>query len=220
MNIKIGKFDKKSSMDKTHKQYSLACERNKLAILNILKIHFGENCKILEIAGGTGQHADFFTSQMPGWFWQSSETDQGSLFSIESFYQEAQRKNFLTPIKLSTLDKKWNIGLFEGAFCCNMFHISSWQSCVGLFCHLGKHLLEKSKLLIYGPFIQDNIPTAESNLAFHESLRRKNPLWGIRNLKDVLAVAVKYGFHKDHIHNMPANNLILVLEKNLSLSIK
>ena len=81
--------------------------------------------------------------------------------------------------------KNWNIGKFEGALCCNMIHISDWSSSVGLFEKLKKHLFPKSKLLLYGPFIQEGVETSVSNINFNITLKKTNPAWGIRRLKDI-----------------------------------
>ena len=197
-----------------HKKYSPACDRNKDPILNVLRKNFPKNCKILEIASGTGQHADFFTSQESEWFWQSSDMNQDCLKSIEAYRLGARRKNFLSSLNLSTSDKSWNIGKFEGALCCNMIHISDWSSSVGLFEKLKNHLFPKSKLLLYGPFIQEGVETSVSNINFNITLKKTNPDWGIRRLKDINLLAKKTGFQQTNIFEMPANNIIVVFTLN------
>ena len=196
-----------------HKRYSPACERNKLPILHILKRYFPEQCRILEIASGTGQHADFFSSQQSAWVWQPSDIEPESLDSIESYRVEAKRGNFLTPLRLSTIDESWNVGKFQGAICCNMIHIAPWESCLGLFYHLSRHLEPSSKLAVYGPFIRDEIPTSTSNLSFDQSLRSRDPSWGIRNLKEVNTVAEANGFQQTQVHEMPAHNLTVIFTR-------
>ena len=52
--------------------FSQACENNKLPILEVLNRHLTDAQTLLEIGGGTGQHAVFFAQHFPGLIWQSS----------------------------------------------------------------------------------------------------------------------------------------------------
>ena len=194
------------------KLYSPACDRNKEALLSVLSSYLGDQARILEIASGSGQHADFFTLQRPGWVWQSSDTSVEALKSIEVYQKEAKRKNFLAPVNLSTQEEGWKISRFDASLCCNMIHISPWESCLGLFRLLRSHLKNEGKFFLYGPFIQEGVKTSPSNIAFDEFLRNKNSLWGIRHISEVTRVAEASGFHLKKIHEMPANNLTLVFE--------
>jgi hypothetical protein len=65
-------------------------------------------------------------------------------------------------------------------------------------------------LITYGPYFEEEVPTAPSNLAFDEDLRARNPAWGIRRLEDVAAEAHRSGLALRERHAMPANNLLLV----------
>jgi hypothetical protein len=62
----------------------------------------------------------------------------------------------------------------------------------------------------YGPYLEDGIVTSEGNLAFDQSLRARNPAWGIRRREDVEAQAASAGLRLAARHAMPANNLLLV----------
>ena len=57
------------------------------------------------------------------------------------------------------------------------------------------------------------MPTAPSNLAFDESLRARDPAWGLRRLGDVAAEAQRAGLQLRERHEMPANNLLLVFAR-------
>ena len=51
------------------------------------------------------------------------------------------------------------------------------------------------------------------NRSFDQSLKSRNPDWGVRNLEDVLLAAEENGLvHKETIE-MPANNLSVILQK-------
>jgi hypothetical protein len=182
--------------------------------LDVLKNHILPQAKILEVASGTGQHADYFTSQMPEWIWQPSDINNDYIASINCYRSESKRENFLEPIKLSTVCSAWDVGHFDAALCCNMIHIAPWESCVGLFKHLSKHILPKGIAAIYGPFFQKNVPTAPSNSIFNDHLLAINSAWGLRDLSSVEDLANENGFMQKKIYDMPANNLCVIFEKN------
>ena len=56
-------------------------------------------------------------------------------------------------------------------------------------------------------FLGDRI---KSNLAFDQSLRSRDPAWGIRRREDVEGEAARAGLVLRERHAMPANNLLLV----------
>lgn len=194
------------------KQFYPASNRNKQPILDKLRQHFSDNSHILEIASGTGQHANYFTSQMQNWIWQPSDSDPKAIISIDAYQQEAKRINFLEAATLSTQSKKWSVGTYNAAFCCNLIHIAPWETCIGLFHHLSIHLMPQGKLALYGPFFEEGMPTVPSNTAFDKTLRNQNTAWGIRKLSEVEKVANNYNFILIKQHQMPANNLLLVFQ--------
>ena len=55
--------------------------------------------------------------------------------------------------------------------------------------------------------------TSASNAAFDQSLRKRNPQWGLRELNAITALASSSGFNLDAVVPMPANNLTLVLRR-------
>jgi hypothetical protein len=50
-----------------------SCERNREPILAVLRDHFTDRRKVLEIGSGTGQHAIHFAAAMPHLTWQTSD---------------------------------------------------------------------------------------------------------------------------------------------------
>ena len=56
--------------------------------------------------------------------------------------------------------------------------------------------------------------TAPSNLAFDQSLKARDPAWGLRDLAAVTALAAAHGLGFAEQIGMPANNLIVVFEKS------
>jgi hypothetical protein len=72
-----------------------------------------------------------------------------------------------------------------------------------------RHLAPDGVLITYGPYLEDDVPTAPGNVAFDASLRARNPGWGIRQLRDVKEEAGRAGLALRERHAMPAINLLL-----------
>jgi hypothetical protein len=91
-----------------------------------------------------------------------------------------------------------------------MVHISPWASALGLIAGASSSLAAGGPLILYGPWLQDHVPTAPTNIAFDADLRRRNPEWGLRKINDFEAAAAKFNFRLRDIRTMPANNLMLL----------
>ena len=99
---------------------------------------------------------------------------------------------------------------FDLVYCANMLHISPWPACAALMQGSARHLAADGVLVTYGPYLEADVPTAEGNQVFDQSLRARNPAWGIRRREDVEDIAAKAGLRLAARHAMPANNLLLV----------
>jgi hypothetical protein len=92
-----------------------------------------------------------------------------------------------------------------------MVHISPWAATQGLFRGAARLLGSGGgPLIVYGPFLEDGIETAASNLNFDESLKARNRQWGLRCAEDLDSLAAANGLARTARHAMPANNLSLV----------
>ncbi|MBI5277430.1 MAG: DUF938 domain-containing protein [Burkholderiales bacterium] len=191
---------------------SPAAERNKDPILAHLKHILGEQGAALEIASGTGQHAVWFAAALPGWTWQPTDADPTMLPVITQRLAQSGLANVLPPVQLDVTAPEWPPALatFDAIFCANMLHISPWSACMGLVAGAGRHLAPAGMLVTYGPYFESGVDPAPSNLAFDESLRSRDPSWGIRQLDEVAAEARRSGLELAQRHAMPANNLLLV----------
>lgn len=194
--------------------HSPAADRNKQPILQVLRSVIPASGTALEIAAGTGQHVAWFAAALPRWTWQASDAASESLPAIAA--HAAGLPNVLAPLQLDVLARPW-VALrqrqFDLIYCANMLHISPWQTCAALMQGSARHLAPNGVLVTYGPYIEDDVPTAPSNLAFDESLRARDPAWGIRRLADVQAEARRAGLALRERHAMPANNLLLVFAR-------
>ena len=95
----------------------------------------------------------------------------------------------------------------------HLVHISPWAATLGLFAGAGRLLALGAPLILYGPYFDPAVSTAESNLAFDASLRARNPAWGLRDLDAVRAAAADAGLDFAERRAMPANNLMLLFRR-------
>jgi len=196
------------------RQLSPAAERNKQPILEVLKRVMPPRGAALEIASGTGQHVVHFAAGMPGWTWQPSDPDPDALASIGAWCAQAGLPNVRAPLRLDVLTAPWPVATVDAIHCANMLHIAPWATCAALMRGAARHLSSEGVLVIYGPFLVADLPTAPSNLAFDADLRSRNNEWGLRRLEDVVAQARASGFVLQERAAMPANNLTLVFGRS------
>ncbi|WP_332688815.1 DUF938 domain-containing protein, partial [Bosea sp. (in: a-proteobacteria)] len=97
--------------------------------------------------------------------------------------------------------------------CINMIHISPWAATQGLIAEAARLLPPGGPLYLYGPYRQSGVPLAPSNAAFDESLRGRDPRWGLRELDEVAMLAATAGFGPPEVTAMPANNLSVVFRR-------
>jgi SAM-dependent methyltransferase len=190
--------------------YSLAAQRNKAPILEVLRRVLAPEAAVLEIAAGTGQHAEHFAGSRSGWQWQPTEADETALAAIAA--RCAHLPNVRPPVRLDVLAAAWPpvLGRFDAVYCANMLHIAPWRTCAALMQGACRHLAPGGLLVLYGPYFVDGEAAAPSNLAFDADLRARNAEWGLRRLGDVVDEAQSAGLAFQQRFDLPANNLALV----------
>jgi cyclopropane fatty-acyl-phospholipid synthase-like methyltransferase len=196
----------------TDKPFAPACERNRDPILAVLRPHFADRTRALEIGSGTGQHAVHFAAAMPFLIWQTSDVAE-NLPGIRAWLDEAKLANTPAPIVLDVDRGGWPTTPYDAIFSANTLHIMSWPEVVKLFEALGRVATPDAKLAIYGPFNDDGAFTSASNAAFDESLKARAPHMGIRDMEAVDALARRAGFALVDDVAMPANNRTLVWQR-------
>lgn len=201
-------------MNSVQALYSPAAERNKKAIIDVLRLVLPQQGRALEIASGSGQHVAFFACNMPGWTWLPSDAKPASLASINTLADEASVTNLLPAIALDVLEPDWplpaSMERLDAMLCANMLHISPWATCSALMQGAARYLAPQGRLVTYGPYLVPGLATAPSNLAFDADLRARNPDWGLRQLDAVESAAQQAGLMLIEQISMPANNLMLV----------
>ncbi len=194
---------------------SPATARNREPILEALRAHLPARGRVLEIAAGAGEHAVFLANALPGLDWTPSDPDADARASIEAWREASGAPNLNLPLAIDMLDEAtWPQDRFQAVVCINMIHISPWAATEGLMRLAGRALTYPGGLLAtYGPYVQEGVRLAPSNAAFDESLKARNPEWGLRSVEAVEAVAKAEGLALTLIKPMPANNLTLLFRR-------
>lgn len=195
------------------KCFAPAAQRNATFIREILAEHLPKTGLVLEVGAGTGQHAARFAQAFDSLTWQPTDCDAHALASIEAYRAEAGLSNLRPPLHLDATESVWPVETADAVVSINMIHIAPWAAAEGLFQGAGRLLMPEAPLILYGPFFIDEVPTAESNLAFDARLRSQNSGWGIRRLKDLMKLAEAQDLEYRTRIAMPANNFSLIFKK-------
>lgn len=196
------------------KRVAPAAERNKEAILEILREALPASGTVLEVASGSGQHAVFFARALPHLVWQPSDADPEARASIAAYRAESALANLAAPIAVDARAATWPIERADAVVNINMIHIAPWDACLGLFSGSGRILAPGAPLVLYGPFAIDGDFVAPSNVDFDRRLRSENPSWGVRELRDVERAAKERGFRLERVVARPANNQVVIFRRD------
>jgi len=197
-----------------------AFHRNHAAIADLLVRELeGRAGDALEVGSGTGQHVVEFARRLPALTWWPTDFNDSHLRSIAAWRTFAKLGNVKPPVRLDASAADWLLesrGLpsrFAAIFCANVIHIAPWVVAEGLFAGASRHLETGGLLFLYGPFRRDGQHNAPSNAAFDESLRHRNPEWGVRDTVDLRALGARNGLRLRGIDELPSNNAILTFER-------
>ena len=193
------------------KPYAPACDRNRDPILTVLREHFADRRRVLEIGSGTGQHAVHFAAALPHLVWQTSDRAR-NLAGVRLWLDEAALANTPPPLVLD-VNAPWPDARFDAVFSANTLHIMAWDDVVATFRALPQVLTADATLAVYGPFNYGGRATSESNALFDARLKEDDPRQGVRDIEVVDALARGIGFALVADVAMPANNRTLVWKR-------
>jgi cyclopropane fatty-acyl-phospholipid synthase-like methyltransferase len=194
--------------------FSPACERNRDPILDVLRTHFADRRRVLEIGSGTGQHAVHFAAALPHLAWQCSDRAQ-NLPGIHAWLDSKRLPNTPAPIELDVASGPWPATRFDAAFSANTLHIMGWDEVQAMFGGLDAVLAADATIAIYGPFNSGGRFTSRSNAAFDADLKARAPHMGLRDMEEVDALAESIGLRRVADVAMPANNRCVVWRRCL-----
>ncbi|MBT3989304.1 MAG: DUF938 domain-containing protein [Rhodospirillaceae bacterium] len=198
-----------------------AFHRNQEFIVALLKDNLsGIEGDVLEVASGSGQHAVAFAAALPHLNFWPTDLNPENLISIDAWQADRRLTNLSTAAQLDVAEPKWSLDQektlpekFSAIISLNMVHISPIAVAQGLFRGAGKHLNERGRLFVYGPFKKNGEHTAPSNAEFDVSLRAQNPEWGVRDQSELEEFAQANGLVLDQAAAMPSNNFTLIFRR-------
>jgi hypothetical protein len=191
-----------------------AAQRNREPIAEVLSEWLPDSGLVLEVASGTGEHAVWFAERFPGLQWQPSDAHPDALASIAAWQQGAGLPNVRPPIVIDASNPAgWPIERADAVLNINMAHISPWPASLGLIAGASRILPSGAPLILYGPWLKEDIVTAPSNIAFDADLKARDPEWGLRRVEDFAEAAEVEGFQLVETRGMPANNLMLLFAR-------
>ncbi len=190
-----------------------ATARNREPIRQVLSRALPPVGLVLELAAGSGEHAVYFAASFPHLAWQPSDSDAAALASIAAHRDSAETANLRAPILLDAAAPEWQIDRADAILCINMIHIAPWRAAEGLMAGAARILTPGGLLYLYGPYRENGAHTADSNRVFDESLRARNPAWGVRDLESVIELAADQGLSHEETVVMPANNRSVIFRQ-------
>ena len=200
--------------DGAAKRHAPATLRNRDVIADVLERELPDSGLVLEVASGSGEHIVHFAGRFQGLEWQPSDPDPVALASINAWMAETPLSNISHPVELDAASPYWPVERAAAVLCINMTHISLWSATLGLLEGAARLLDKGAPLILYGPFIQNDIETAPSNIAFDAQLRERDSRFGIRAVEDIDEAAEARGLCRTALYPMPANNLTLVYRRS------
>jgi cyclopropane fatty-acyl-phospholipid synthase-like methyltransferase len=195
------------------KPFSQACENNKQPILEVLSRWLKQPARVLEIGSGTGQHAVYFSQQLPHIQWQPSDLPE-NIGGIQQWLDEARLDNVAVPLALDVLEKRWPVDKVDGIFSSNTVHIMGWEIVTRFLTVLPGYLQPDGLFFLYGPFNYNGHYTSESNARFDLWLAQQNPVSAIRDFEKVNALLELGGMVLQEDNAMPVNNRLVVWQKS------
>lgn len=194
--------------------YSPSAARNRDAILEVFLAHMPRAGAALEIASGSGEHGAYIAARLSGLIWLPGDPDETCRASIAAWTAHAGLQNMRPPHAIDVTEEDWTKTVAEpvsAVVSINMIHIAPFDAAKGLIAGAGELVQEGGKLFLYGPFSRDGEHVAPSNAAFDETLKSRDPRWGVRDLeRDILPLTEKAGLRFETAIAMPANNFSVI----------
>lgn len=193
------------------KPFSESSEQNKHVIFEKIKPYLADGLEVLEIGSGTGQHAIHFASVVPGLVWQASDLVE-NLPAIKAWIRDSQLTNLPDPIELD-VSSGWINKSYDLIYSANTFHIMSQIQVEYCLSRCTACLKPKAHLIVYGAFNYNGKYTSTSNEQFDRWLKSRDPQSGIKHFEWINQLASESGLRLVSDTAMPANNRILIWQR-------
>jgi len=197
------------------RRVSPSAMRNVDAICAVLASYVPTAGHALEIASGSGQHIARFATEFPGVVWQPSDIDPAKIVSIKNWVGDVAATNVAEPIVLDASVPGWAAGQrkYDVIVLVNLLHLINQREAETVIAEAAQALVRGGRLAIYGPFMRGDKFASEGDESFHLSLTAQDPDIGYKSFQSVQDIQRSSGLDVEAMHEMPANNLMLVAAK-------
>ena len=186
--------------------------RNAAPILEILRREFRRATSVIEIGSGTGQHAVTFAAALDHLRWQTSDLDENHA-GIRAWIDSARLPNVEPPLSVDVLCASLDEETYDAAFSSNTAHIMGIDAVERMFELVGGALRVGGVFCLYGPFKAGGVFNSPSNADFDQSLKRRDPVMGIRDIEALDEFAAASGLQRARFYAVPSNNNVAVYVK-------
>lgn len=195
------------------KPFSESCEQNRQPIFSVISPLLKDCQRLLEIGSGTGQHAVYFSRDLPHLNWQTSDVGENHA-GIVQWISESGLTNILPPLTLDTRHDSWPQQNYDAVFSANTCHIMHWPDVEAFIAGVGKVLQSGGRFMLYGPFNYNGSYTSDSNQRFDQWLKDRDPDSGIRDFEALDQLCKTAGLFLVEDFEMPVNNRLLYWQKS------
>ncbi|MFT6091319.1 DUF938 domain-containing protein [Sulfitobacter sp.] len=197
------------------KLHAPAADRNRAALVELLRSHAPQHGGALEIASGTGQHISAFATAMPDLHWQPTEPDAARRVSIDAYAAQSDAGNIAPAIALDATQAGWHAQFAPQnlIFLSNLLHLIPADAAQRLISEAALATAPGGCLILYGPFRRAGQLTSDGDARFDRDLRNADPNIGYKDTTDVTAWLGSAGFSPIDQVDMPANNLAFIARK-------
>lgn len=208
----------RSVLDASSVYSSAAALRNRDAVLEVIRPLVDPGDLVLELASGSGEHAEYFASALADVVFQPSDAHEQAWASCWWRWRGAGLENLRPPLMLDVgagtgwPDHSW--GLLVAT---NIMQVTPWSTTLRLLADGAARAREGAKLAIYSPMSVGGVHISDGNRAFDAQLRRRDPRLGVRDRDALIVAAEREGWGLLGVHNMPANNTMVIFERRSGL---
>lgn len=207
-----------ADMDTHGRMFAPSAARNQETLLTQILRLAPQHGRALELASGTGQHVVSFAAALPHLSWQPSDVDPTRLNSIHAYRQTHDGTNVLPPVQIDATTAGWSAQLppQDLIVLINLLHLISDVEARTLIHEVTTALASGGRFLLYGPFRRQGRLTSSGDQQFDASLRAHDPEIGYKDDMAIRALFEELGLAVIDAIDMPANNLLMAVEKSAS----